>query len=142
MTLTVSGRWGDLIKDLIGDGPSPNRSCEHCDKDFYGTRADHRYCSRSCKQMAWKKLQPKKPLPPLNCATCGVVMIQPRTTGARPKTCSEVCKMIRDRSYKSRQVVREKKAKPRPCPVCQTIITTPMRRTCSEVCNLIHKANK
>lgn len=142
MTLTVSGRWGDLIKDLIGDGPSPNRSCDHCDKDFYGTRADHRYCSRSCKQMAWAKLQPKKPLPPLKCVTCGVEMHHPRISGARPKTCSDLCKAIHQRSYKSRQTPRKRPPKPRPCPICKITITAPKRRTCSDVCNLIHKANK
>ena len=34
MTLTPQGRWGDLIKDLMGDGPTPNARCEFCDVEF------------------------------------------------------------------------------------------------------------
>lgn len=141
MTLTVSGRWGDLIKDLIGDGPAPNNRCEHCDREFYSTRPDHRFCKRSCKQMAWAKLQPKKPLAPLNCLTCGASMPRERVVGARPKTCSAVCKAIHEQSYPSR-ITRKPRPKPtRYCRVCKAVLTT-SKRTCSEVCAIIHKAKK
>ena len=90
--LKPSGRWADLINDLIGDEPTPDASCEHCLKEFVSRSKTQRFCSHSCRQMAWLKAT-KPPLEPFQCA-CGVT-IPHSGVGPRRKTCSDECRRKR-----------------------------------------------
>lgn len=90
MTLTVSGRWADMINGLLGEGPTPDTGCEHCGREFAANHSrKQRFCSLSCKQMAWKAQQPKPVLPDLPCKVCGKPAVKTSLVGRRPKTCSD-----------------------------------------------------
>lgn len=99
MTLTPQGRWGDLIKDLMGDGPTPNARCEFCDVEFEAKHPTRIYCSHNCRQKAWILANPLPPLPPLDCLICKAPVPTPvKQIGPRRKTCSDECRLIHARA--------------------------------------------
>ena len=86
--------------------PDPNRMqrignherfCEECGRQLWGGRPDKRYCGGTCRNKAWRKRQPPKPVTMVGeCLGigCGHLVIPPRR-----KWCSESCRTNFTRKY-------------------------------------------
>lgn len=109
--------------------------CQECGKPFYGSRCGQKFCSKPCREKAWKLKHPiNKELFARVCVACGKGF---KTSDHRKIFCEPKCHTAHHNAQRP-----STKEMDRECPICNTLFKPQQRRgvgrtCCSDYCTYV-----